>query len=189
MKKLTPIQRQLLLSLAWLSPLVIASFLIGNGYAGKIKKINNDNEQKKTMLSLLKAQSDSESRLSTQINQLKNFDAELKEAIPAASNLSPVTDAISSAAQKYGISSSITVSGPQPTDKTLYASPLYRIDLKADLGNATIGNFQKFLTELEALPYFFSVDGFSFKSASGSGWNDNSSIALNGHFYAENRVE
>ncbi|NTW22237.1 hypothetical protein HGA34_01675 [Candidatus Falkowbacteria bacterium] len=189
MKNLTPTQKQIIISIAWLLPLMLGSFLVGNVYAKKIKKINNDNEQKKVMLSLLKTQTDSESRLSAQIKMTKNFDAELKEAIPAASNLSPITDAIGSLAQKYGIASSISVSGPQATDKMIHASPLYRMDLKATLSNATVGSFQKLLSDLEGQPYFFSVDSFSFKSASGSGWHDNSSITLIGHFYAENRVE
>lgn len=189
MKKLTPTQKQIIISLAWLLPLMLVSVWTGQRYAQKIRKINNDNEQKKIMLSLLKAQSASESRLSAQIKQVKDFDRELKEAIPAASNLAPITEAIHSLAEKYGITSSITVSSPQATDKLIYASPLYRIDLKAELSDATISSFRKFLAELETQPYFFSVDGFALKSASASGWNDNSSISLNGHFYAENRVE
>jgi hypothetical protein len=189
MNKLSLTQKHILVSLAWLLPLMLACFWLGDSYAKRIKKINNDNEQKKIMLSLLKAQTDSESRLSAQIKLVKNFDSELKEAIPAASNLAPITDAVSSLAQKHGITSSISLSGPQVTDKLIYASPLYRIDFKADLGNATISSFQKFLSELETQPYFFSVDSFAIKSASGNGWHDNSSISLNGHFYAENRVE
>lgn len=189
MKKLTPTQKKIVLSLAWLLPLMVASFAGCDWYAKKIKKINNDNEQKKVMLSLLKTQVDSENRLSSQIKQTVSFDIQLKQAIPAATDLLPITDVIDSLAHKYGITSSISVSGPIASDKTIYASPLYRIDLKADLGNTTIDTFQKFLTELETQTYFFSVDSFSFKSASETGWHDNSSVTLNGHFYAENRVE
>ncbi len=137
---------------------------------------------------------DSSIALLSSFSAIRGNESRIRDAFPTADYIVPFHDAVEDAATRTSATVTATYSNPVVTDFVLPPQALstsieqiYRIDTTFVVeGDAR--SVEQFLTELEALSYYFTITKLESVNAEQEGWEAKSRTTITGILYATHEI-
>lgn len=125
---------------------------------------------------------------------IKGNESRIRAALPSADYIVPFRDAVEDAATRVSATVSVTYGNPEattfflpPRENSTSSEQVYSIATSISIeGDARA--LEQFLTELEALPYYFTLLDMKSTSAQQDGWEAGTRTSLRGVLYTIHEI-
>lgn len=159
--------------------LVIVSF-----FGARITTIEVTLKERKAMTFALRQRSETTATLRNMFGIIGESDGKIRDAFPITDNVLEFVTAVETLAGQNTMQQSLKFAAPDlPISETasLTVIPVgYTMTT-----NGTVATLANYLRQFEALPYFAGVHAMTLSTASPKGWDDNSSITIQGTLYTQ----
>lgn len=172
-------------SLGIILVVIILSTILIYFFASQTTAIVKKIQENKKLSYIMKNKEETNSQILQDFKFIgEDYNSKILATIPSEDNILPFVEAMESIAKKNSLEQVINFSNP--TTQNDDSNPgLTEINFSLAITNANIITFANYLNDFEKLPYFAGISSISFLSPTNSGWNNNSTININGKIYAK----
>jgi hypothetical protein len=151
----------------------------------QIKKINTSITEKKKMDYFISNREQINNRIKDNLATTNpNYQEIISESIPSVYNILALVDSLENLSKKYSFKQTINFNQPIPASEISGPITLMLINFNITLDDVGINNFNDYLKDFEKLPYFISINSINYIANNSNGWQESSSININGSLYA-----
>ncbi|OGG58954.1 hypothetical protein A3C89_03655 [Candidatus Kaiserbacteria bacterium RIFCSPHIGHO2_02_FULL_50_50] len=147
-----------------------------------------------TQVATIRTTRDASVSLLSSFTAIKGNESRIRAALPSADYIVPFRDAVEDAATRVSATVSVTYGNPEattfllpPRENSTSSEQVYSIATSISIeGDARA--LEQFLTELEALPYYFTLLDMKSTSAQQDGWEAGTRTSLRGVLYTIHEI-
>ena len=147
-----------------------------------------------TQVATIRTTRDASVSLLSSFTAIKGNESRIRAALPSADYIVPFRDAVEDAATRVSATVSVTYGNPEattfllpPRENSTSSEQVYSIATSISIeGDARA--LEQFLTELEALPYYFTLLDMKSTSAQQDGWEAGTRTSLRGVLYTTHEI-
>jgi hypothetical protein len=151
----------------------------------QIKKINTSITEKKKMDYFISNREQINNRIKDNLADTNPaYQDIISESIPSVYNILALVDSLENLSKKYSFKQTLNFNQPVPASEISGPITLMLINFNITLDEVGVDSFNEYLKDFERLPYFISINSINYIGNSSNGWQDSSSININGSLYA-----
>lgn len=179
-------QRQLILILLrHIAKAVIAAavaIVVVTFFGTKIKTISNALQEQKLLTMVLEQRNATAATLREDFKQIGSNDQKIREAFLSTNDVLDFVGSLETIAAQNSMQETIKFGTPEPATTPANEFTVVPIGYTIN-ANGTEATLVNYLKQLESLPYFAGITSITIASGSTVGWNDRSTITLQGKIY------